>query len=180
LEIVILDVVPEDQTNYYILWRSKLPNQPKLPNDSYFFGFRTLDLTMGLAFILGAVDLPFMLCFLIWMPCNLLDPPPDRLVMAIFLPAILAFCCRFFLILADLTGSVLAKQVLGLATILPFLGPDVHLKPLVGLPPFCLLKIWLTPSVMAEWSSCSSISVSTSSACIFSDAICCGAICSVF
>ena len=60
MEIVVLDVVPEDQTNYYILWRSKLPNQPKLPNDSYFFGFRTLDLTMGLAFILGAVDLPFM------------------------------------------------------------------------------------------------------------------------
>jgi hypothetical protein len=159
---MVLDVVAVDQTNYNILWRSKLPNEPKLPKGSYFFGFRTLDLTMGLTFVLGAVDLPFMFRFLIWMPCNLLDPPPDLLVIASFLPAIEAFCCRFFLILADFTGSVLAKQVLGLATIRPFLGPEVHLKPLVGLPPFCLLKIWLTPSVMAEWSGCDSISVSTS------------------
>ena len=76
----------------------------------------------------------FPLCdaFLIWAPFNLNEPAPDRLVCANFLPAILAFCCRFLRILADLTGSVFMKQVLGLATILPFLGPDEHLKPCLG------------------------------------------------
>jgi len=174
--IVVLDVVPEDQTNYYILWRSKLPNQPELPDRPYFFGLTILDLIGALAFVMALNPGPFCLACLIWMPFNLVDPTPDLLVMAIFLPAIPAFCCRFFLIFADLTGSVLAKQVLGLATIRPFLGPDVHLNPLVGAPPFFLLKIWLTPSVMAEWSGCDSISVSTSSAMIFSDAISCGTI----
>ena len=58
----------------------------------------------------------------------------------------------FFLILADFCGSVFIKQVDGLATIRPFLGPLVHLNPLVGAPPFFLLKIWLTPSAIAEWS----------------------------
>ena len=47
--IVVLDVVPEDQTNYYILWRSKLPTIPKLPNRSYFFGLAILDFIKGLA-----------------------------------------------------------------------------------------------------------------------------------
>ena len=72
------------------------------------------------------------------------------LLCANFLPAILAFCCRFLRILADLTGSVFMKQVLGLATILPFLGPDEHLKPCLGAPPLVLRSIWLTPSAMAE------------------------------
>ena len=120
-----------------------------------------LDLTGFDAFTLGARLLPFIPLFLIWILCNLFDPAPDLLVIASFLPATLAFCCRFFLILADFCGSVFIKQVDGLATILPFLGPDVHLKPCPGLPPFFLLKIWLTPSAIAEWSGCDSISLST-------------------
>jgi len=50
------------------------------------------------------------------------------------------------------------KQVDGLATILPFLGPDEHLKPCLGALPLVRLRIWLTPSAMAEWSGCDSIS----------------------
>jgi len=90
------------------------------------------------------------LVLLIWVPFNLKEPAPDLLVCANFLPAILAFCCRFFLIFADLTGSVFWKQVLGLATIRPFLGPDEHLKPCLGALPLVRLRIWLTPSAMAE------------------------------
>lgn len=112
----------------------------------------------ALAPTLLATDLPFCLAFLIWAPFNLSEPAPDRLVCASFLPAILAFCCRFLRILADLTGSVFMKQVLGLATILPFLGPDEHLKPCLGALPLVRLRIWLTPSAMAEWSGCDSIS----------------------
>ena len=104
---------------------------------------------------------------------NLLDPAPDLLVMASFLPAMPALACLFFLILADFCGSVFWKQVLGLATIRPFLGPDEHLKPCLGALPLVRLRIWLTPSAMAEWSSCSS-RLSTSSAKLFSDTISCG------
>ena len=126
----------------------------------YFFGLTTLDFIKGLDPDLG--PLPCLGCepltFLIWAPFNLSEPAPDRLVCASFLPAILAFCCRFLRILADLTGSVFMKQVDGLATILPFLGPDEHLKPCLGALPLVRLRIWLTPSAMAEWSGCDSIS----------------------
>ena len=94
---------------------------------------------------------PFL--FLIWAPFNLSEPAPDLLVWANFLPAWVALICRFFLIFADFFGSVFWKQVLGLATIRPFLGPDEHLKPCLGALPLVLRRIWLTPSVMAEWLS---------------------------
>src|SRR5210317_2019880 len=61
------------------------------------------------------------------------------------------------------------KQVLGLATMRPFLGPLEHLKPCLGALPLVRLRIWLTPSAMAEWSGCSSIVP-----CQFSDTISCG------
>ena len=59
--------------------------------------------------------------------------------------------------------------MLGLATIRPFLGPDEHLNPCLGALPLVRLRIWLTPSAMAEWSGCSSIVPSK-----FSDTISCG------
>jgi hypothetical protein len=106
----------------------------------------------------GEKLLPRCDAFLIWAPFNLSEPAPDRLVCASFLPATLAFCCLFLRILADRCGSVFMKQVLGLATMRPFLGPLEHLKPCLGAPPLVLRSIWLTPSAMAEWSGCDSIS----------------------
>jgi len=109
---------------------------------------------LALALKLG----PFCLACLIWAPFNLNEPAPDRLVCASFLPAWVALICRFLRILADFCGSVFMKQVLGLATMRPFLGPDEHLKPCLGALPLVLRSIWLTPSAMAEWSGCDSIS----------------------
>ena len=63
---------------------------------------------------------------------------------------LLAFLALFVLIFADFLGSSFAKQVDGDATIRPFLCPLVHLNPLAGAPPFFLLKICDTPSVIAE------------------------------
>jgi hypothetical protein len=80
------------------------------------------------------------------------------LVCASFLPAWVALICRFLRILADRCGSVFMKQVDGLATIRPFLGPELHLKPCLGALPLVRLRIWLTPSAIAEWSGCDSIS----------------------
>ena len=91
------------------------------------------------------------------MPFSLLDPALARLVNANFFPAVLAFNCLFFRILAPLTVSLLIKQVDGLATILPLRGPEVHLNPDLIPLPWTRLKALLTPSAMAEWSSCSSI-----------------------
>ena len=135
------------------------------------FRITTFDLIGDRPFILGLNAFPFWLFLLIWAPFSLNEPAPDLLVCANFLPATLAFCCLFFLIFADLTGSVFWKQVDGFATIRPFLGPDEHLNPALGFPPFCRLKIWLTPSVIAEWSGCSSIVPSK-----FSGTISCGTI----
>jgi len=72
-----------------------------------------------------------------------------RLVNAIFLPACVALAYLFRLILAPFTGFSLALQVEALATILPFLGPDTHLKPVFSFLPD-LRSIWLMPSAMAE------------------------------
>ena len=141
----------------------------------YFLVLTIFDFIKGLAPDLR--PLPCLGCeplvFLIWVPFNLREPAPDLLVCASFLPATLAFCCLFFLILADFTGSVFWKQVLGFATIRPFLGPDEHLKPCLGAFPLVRLRIWLTPSAMAEWSGWVS-RLSTSSAEIFSDTRSCG------
>jgi hypothetical protein len=70
-------------------------------------------------------------------------------VNAIFLPAWLALACLFLRILAPLMGFNLALQVLDLATILPFLGPDIHLNPDFNLLPL-LLNICPMPSAMAD------------------------------
>jgi hypothetical protein len=116
------------------------------------------DLTGARPFNLPRKLGPFCLAFLTWAPFNLNEPAPDLLVCASFLPAWVALICRFLRILADRCGSVFMKQVDGLATILPFLGPDEHLKPCLGALPLVRLRIWLTPSAMAEWSGCDSIS----------------------
>jgi len=124
----------------------------------YYLGLTTLDLTGARPFIFGEKLLPLCDAFLIWAPFNLSEPAPDRLVCAVLLAMMPALANLFLRILAPLLGFSFMKQVLGLATILPFLGPDVHLKPLETVPFLARLRIWLTPSVMAEWSGCDSIS----------------------
>ena len=89
-----------------------------------------------------------------------------RLVNAIFLAACEALAYLFLRILAPLTGFNLALQVEDLATILPFLGPDTHLKPVLSLPPD-FRSIWLMPSAMAETQVSGAMSCGTvSCACI--------------
>ena len=123
-----------------------------------FFGLMILDLTGGRAFILGAKLLPLCDAFLIWAPLKRTEPAPDRLVWAIFLPVIPALVRLLALILVPFCGSNFWKQVLGLATIRPFLGPELQRKPFLTVPFLARLRIWLTPSAMAEWSGCDSIS----------------------
>ena len=124
----------------------------------YYLGLTTLDLTGARPFIFGEKLLPLCDAFLIWAPFNLSEPAPDRLVCAVLLAMMPALANLFLRILAPLLGLSFMKQVLGLATILPFLGPEVHLKPLDTVPFLARLRIWLTPSAMAEWSGCDSIS----------------------
>ena len=121
-----------------------------------FFGLMVLDLTGGRAFILGAKLLPLCDAFLIWAPFKRTEPAPDRLVWAIFLPVMPALVRLLALILVPFCGSNFWKQVLGLATIRPFLGPELQRKPFLIVPFLARLRIWLTPSAMAEWSGCSS------------------------
>ena len=98
------------------------------------------DLAMG--------DDPFDV--LIWMPFNRCEAPPDRMVLARLIAVCLALACRFCDILAPLAGFSLALQVLALATTLPFLVPEVHLKPCLTPLPATRLNTLLTPSIMAE------------------------------
>ena len=122
----------------------------------YFFGRIILDLCI----------LPLLLC---------LPPTCDlpslllagfvRLVKAILTPAWVALACLRLRILAPLTGLSLALQVLDLATILPFLGPDTHLNPDFNLLP-TLRRIWPMPSAMADMHSSATTSCGTASCAI--------------
>jgi len=95
---------------------------------------------------MGDVPLPV----LIWMPFNRCDAPPDLMVLALLIAVCLALARLFCDILAPLLGFSLALQVLALATTLPFLVPEVHLKPCLTPLPATRLNTLLTPSIMAE------------------------------
>ena len=113
----------------------------------YFFLGLTILLFCSLEpFFMGAVPLPVPIC----MPFNLLEAPPDLMVLDLFMAVCLATRCRFWAILAPLSGFSLALQVLALATTLPFLVPDVHLNPCFKPLPATRLNTRLMPSAMAE------------------------------
>jgi len=74
----------------------------------YFFLGLTILLFCSLdPFCIGAVPLPVPIC----MPFNLLEAPPDRMVLDRFMAVCLALACRFCDILAPLSGLSLALQV---------------------------------------------------------------------
>jgi len=120
-------------------------------SDVPFFSF--------LAFLSGAVPPCLPTCI----ADSLLEAPPARIVLALLIAVCLATLCRFWAILAPLSGCSLALQVPGLATILPFLGPSVHLKPCFRPLPLTRLNILLMPSAMAEPAGMATISCGTRS-----------------
>lgn len=97
-------------------------------------------------FFIGAVPLLVPIC----MPFNLLEAPPDLMVLDLFMAVCLALACLFCDILAPLLGFNLALQVVDWATTRPFLGPEVHLNPCFSPLPATRLNTRLMPSPMAE------------------------------
>lgn len=115
-------------------------------NAYFFLGLIILLFCSLELFFSGAVPLLRPIC----MPFNLLEAPPARMVLDLFMAVCLATRCRFWAILAPLSGLSLALQVVDCATTRPFLGPDVHLNPCFNPLPATRLNTRLMPSAMAE------------------------------
>jgi hypothetical protein len=115
-------------------------------NDYFFLGLIILLFCNLEPFFIGAVPLLVP----IWMPFNLLEPPPDLMVLLRLAAVCLALACLFCRILAPLLGFNLALQVVDCATTRPFLGPEVHLNACFKPLPATRLNTLLMPSPMAE------------------------------
>lgn len=116
-------------------------------NAYFFLGLIILLFWRLEPFFSGAVPLPRPIC----MPFNLLDAPPARMVLDLFMAVCLATRCLFWAILAPLSGLSLALQVDDFATTRPFLGPEVQRKPCFNPLPATRLNTRLMPSAMAEF-----------------------------
>lgn len=115
--------------------------------NAYFFLGLIMRLFCSLEpFFMGEVPLLRPIC----MPFNLLEAPPARMVLDLFMAVCLATRCLFWAILAPLSGLSRALQVDDLATTLPFLGPEVQRKPCFKPWPATRLNTRLMPSAMAE------------------------------